>query len=51
VLPLNFMTDRLAFLDLGRSFFSRASPRREHHRAEGEHNWKKGCWSPHAVLP
>jgi hypothetical protein len=32
------------FLDLGRSFFSRAS-----HGAQ--RNWKKGCLSSHAVLP
>ena len=49
------LTDRLAFLDLARSFsrvlFLRASPRREDECPEGERNWKKRCCSSHASLP
>jgi MFS family permease len=33
------------------SVCSHGTPRRKDHCPEGEHNWKKGCWSSHAVLP
>ena len=28
-----------------------AQPQRERYCPEGEHNWKKGCWCFHEILP